>query len=261
MSSSEPIDQILSVKKALLEGWIRTRGQKRDSIHVSDLLHCRRRVCFERLDLNPVIIDEKKMKYFIGGEVKHLQLQNLLGPDFDCEKEVTYTTPKGIRIIGHCDAIHRDTKTCIEWKITESTKVSRDPYSYHLKQLMMYLAILGYSKGVLMYMIIGSTHKVSDYFPTYHITMTEDERYNILERIEKNATELQNGINNRDPNLVGHVLGSSIYRNPNGDNWYCLSCPYKQKCNGYKEFESEDDLQRMQENLFTELRSRRLKGT
>jgi hypothetical protein len=145
--------------------------------------------------------------------------------------------------------------TVVEFKTTESVKVAHEPYSYHLRQLMMYLSILGYSKGVLIYLIVGSTHKVSNYFPEYHITMTEDERHNMLERIQKDATELQYGIDNRDPNLVGHVLGSSIYRNPDGRSWYCSSCPYKKFCSGYKEFESEDDLQKMQESLFTELRS------
>ncbi|MGB8936912.1 MAG: PD-(D/E)XK nuclease family protein [Candidatus Nitrosopolaris sp.] len=186
------------------------------------------------------------LKYFIGGEIKHLQLQNLLGPDFDCEKEIVYTTPNGVRIIGHCDAVHRATNTVIEFKTTESVKVGHEPYSYNLKQLMMYMAILNSSRGVLLYLIVGSTHKISEYFPEYHLTMTEDERHNMLKRIQKDATELQNGINNKDPNLVGHILGSSIYRNPDGKSWYCSSCPYKKACNGYKEFESEDDLQKMQ---------------
>jgi hypothetical protein len=52
-------EEIFSIKQKLLEGWVKTRGQKRNSIHVSDLLHCHRRVAFERLDPNPPRIDEK----------------------------------------------------------------------------------------------------------------------------------------------------------------------------------------------------------
>ncbi|MFY9871263.1 MAG: hypothetical protein WAK17_16230 [Candidatus Nitrosopolaris sp.] len=101
--------EIFSLKKILLEGWVRIR-KPRTEIHISDLIHCRRRVAFERLDENPPVIDERKLKFFLGGETRHLQLQNLLGPDFDCEKEITYVCKtNGIKIVGHCDAIHRDT--------------------------------------------------------------------------------------------------------------------------------------------------------
>jgi hypothetical protein len=178
----------------------------------------------------------------------------LLGDEFDCEKEITHTTPNGITIVGHCDAVHRATKTGIEFKTTESTKVAHEPYSYHLRQLMMYLAILGYSKGILLYLIVGSTHKISDYFPEYHLTMTENERHNMLQRIQKDATELQKGLDNKDPDLVGHVLENFNYINRGGNNWYCESCPYKKMCAGYKEPWELPEVEI--EKSFTQLRQR-----
>jgi hypothetical protein len=39
-------------------------------------------VCFERLDENIPIADEKKIKYFYSGEEKHRNLQALLGDEF-----------------------------------------------------------------------------------------------------------------------------------------------------------------------------------
>ena len=71
--------ETFSVKKKLLEGYMRTR-EKRTGIHVSDITHCKRRVAYERLDLNPPTIDERKLKFFIRGEIKHLRLQEILGP-------------------------------------------------------------------------------------------------------------------------------------------------------------------------------------
>jgi hypothetical protein len=53
---------------------------------VSDLVLCRRRVCFERLDPNPPKADEKR-------GYKHRALQELLGEDdFECEKEIIWSS-------------------------------------------------------------------------------------------------------------------------------------------------------------------------
>lgn len=79
---------MLNVKQKLLEGWTRRMAIKRQCIHISDLVLCKRRVCFERLDPNPPVADEKKIKYFYSGEYKHRALQELLGEEFECEKEV-----------------------------------------------------------------------------------------------------------------------------------------------------------------------------
>ena len=43
----------------------------------------------------------------------HLQLQELLGDEFECEKEVIYHTKDGIKIIGHVDAYHKPTDTVV----------------------------------------------------------------------------------------------------------------------------------------------------
>jgi hypothetical protein len=52
--------EILSVKEVLLKGWQRKRLEyKRQETHVSDLIYCRRKVAFERLDPNIPVVDEK----------------------------------------------------------------------------------------------------------------------------------------------------------------------------------------------------------
>ena len=47
----------------------------------------------------------------LAGQMKHVHLQNLLGPDFETEKEITYVTPNGIKIIGHIDGLYEITCT------------------------------------------------------------------------------------------------------------------------------------------------------
>jgi hypothetical protein len=74
---STPDSEILSIKQKLL-----------DSIHISDLMLCRRKVCFSRLDTPSPIADQKKIKYYMSGEIKHHYLQEILGPEFECEKEI-----------------------------------------------------------------------------------------------------------------------------------------------------------------------------
>jgi hypothetical protein len=194
-------------------------GQKRTQIHVSDIQHCLPRTAFYRLDKNSQTPDERTMKFWIGGEIKHLQLQEILGPDFQCEKEISHTCNIGIVVVGHVDAIHKESSTVVEFKTTESPKVGHTPWTWNILQLQMYMSILGSSKGVLMYLILGS--EVKNYFPEYHLTMDEDQRRFMLKKIERLAIELQAGIDARNPELVSHVADNPTYMNKSGLNWYC----------------------------------------
>jgi hypothetical protein len=205
-------NKILNVKDKLLKGWQRRLSEKRTDIHVSDLILCRRKVAFERLNTEPPIVSEKKIKYFHGGIRKHQLLQELLGEDeFEIEKEIVWTSPKGIQIVGHADLIHKETGVIIELKTTESTRVLKEgPYEHHLSQLKAYLAITGSSYGKLLYMILGYP-KAANYFPEYLVLWSyRAERAEILERLEKDAIELERGILERDPALVGHVATNSL---------------------------------------------------
>jgi hypothetical protein len=58
---SDSATEIPNVKQRLLNGWIAKRTKKLDSIHISDLIHCRRRVEFTRTDENPPMPDEKNV--------------------------------------------------------------------------------------------------------------------------------------------------------------------------------------------------------
>jgi hypothetical protein len=236
MTVEEPTPEIINIKQALLRGWVRTRGQKRTQIHVSSILHCHRKACFEYLDPNPQKIDERTFKHFLLGASIHSQLQQILGEEFECEKEVNYTFSNNLQIIGHIDAFHKPTSTVIEFKTSNAVTVKdkEGVYPYHLTQLQYYMALTGASQGVLLYIIMGSSY-LSDYFPQYHLTITENQRRYILERIERDVTELQMGIDNNLPNSVRHVLDDSntcvestaecgVYSSARGDDAICCLC-------------------------------------
>ena len=63
------MSEIPNIKQKLIEGWLRTRGQKRTQLHVSP------QGAYEYLDSAPPTIDERKLSYFLNGEIKHLNLQ------------------------------------------------------------------------------------------------------------------------------------------------------------------------------------------
>jgi len=94
-------EEILSAKQFLLNGWHRKRlEEKRTVLHLSDTLYCRRKSAFSYIDSLPPKPNDRKLKYFIGGEIIHGYLEKLLGPEFDCEKSITFTLPNGLNIVA-----------------------------------------------------------------------------------------------------------------------------------------------------------------
>jgi hypothetical protein len=135
-----PQKEELNIKKILLEGWAK-KMTIREGIHVSDLVYCKRKVCYN--NLNPVSQDMSKKKtevkahMILGGELAHLKLQSLLlGDEFKCEQEVVYTCRDGTKVVGHIDVIHIPSNTYIEFKTTESVSVVENCYPYNLLQLL-----------------------------------------------------------------------------------------------------------------------------
>jgi hypothetical protein len=80
--------EILNVKEKLIGGYL-TQHSKRSGIHISDTITCLRRTVFTHLDPNPIkTINDKQLKYYIQGELTHGKLEEWLGKDFDCEREI-----------------------------------------------------------------------------------------------------------------------------------------------------------------------------
>jgi hypothetical protein len=105
--------------------------------------------------------------------------------------------------------------------------------------LRIRLSILGYENGVLLYMVVGSN--VKNYFPEYHLKMTQQDRQRMLEKIERSVDELQFAVDNHNPNLAKAVVDNVDYINKSGDHWFCNSCPYKHSCTAYQEANSNSN--------------------
>ena len=64
-------------------------GKEREGIHVSDLLYCPRKTCYNKIDPRP--INNKQLNFFTSGKAIHGALQSLVkkNPDrYEIEKEV-----------------------------------------------------------------------------------------------------------------------------------------------------------------------------
>lgn len=235
-------EEFINVKKRLMEGWVKTKGQVRQDIHVSSLIHCRRRVCAEILG-EPEPLKERTFRSFLVGASIHALAQELLGEEFECEKEVSYTFPNGQKVVGHIDAFHKTTGTVVEIKTTNSVQVKDigGVYPYHLTQLRNYMSMMGSTSGILLYVIMDTPY-LSDYMPQYVMTMTEEERRRTLRHMEADATELWEAVDKRDLNhiQVWDIVKNSNYMTPDGSNWFCKNgCPLakSKKCEEYNLFE------------------------
>ena len=63
---------------------------------------------------------------------------------------------------------------------------------------------------------------IKDYFPEYVITFGYEKK-EILEKLERDAAELQRGIDLKNPGVVGHIAKDKMFFNEYSQNWLCNS--------------------------------------
>jgi len=193
------------------------------------------------LDLNPPEPTEQSIKSLLVGEATHRYIQSLLGSDeFEAEKELLWTS-SNVKVIAHPDLIHRPTGTVIELKTSTSMSIFRSPFESHLRQLRTYCALIGSSQGVLLYILLGKEgYEGEYYFKEYHVKISSNERCLILDKLDKDAVEIQRGFK-LGPSRVRHIFDDKEYLNKwTGKNWMCEGyCPYKEKCAIMREKESQ----------------------
>jgi hypothetical protein len=98
----------------------------------------------------------------------------------------------------------------------------------HVKQLKLYISILGSKYGKLLYVILGA-HKIRKFFTEYLVTVDEKERSMILEQLERDAISIMNGVFHKDASLVPYIANNPNYMRF-GRNYICANCPYREPC-------------------------------
>jgi CRISPR/Cas system-associated exonuclease Cas4 (RecB family) len=223
--------QVLDLRKALLDGLRTEYNKPRVGIHASDLVNCRRQVCFERI-AGRRTFSENTLMYFCSGEFEHQKLESILGPDYDCEREIIHNG-----IVFHPDAIYRPDNAVIEIKTARTDSVVKEPKETHIRQLKYYMAALNAPYGILQYIILN---KYENMFPSHFVTFKDDrERQEILDKLERDSLELEGGIVSKHPEYVKHIATDLEYMikvngKSTGRNWLCSSCDFKKECDAMR---------------------------
>jgi hypothetical protein len=101
----------------------------------------------------------------------------------------------------------------------------------HIRQLKTYMSLLNSPRGILIYLL--TSDKRDEYFQEYQATWSyPGERQDILDKLDKDASELQKGFESGDPSQVRHIYHDKQYISRwTGENWMCKNyCPYKGPC-------------------------------
>ena len=142
-----------SVTRKIFSSWERNHPKRTGMVHVSDLSYCFRKSVFSRPDLNPPPPNELTIRNLLVGEAVHRHIQNLLGDEFEHEKEIIWTGPSGTKVIAHVDLYHKETDTVIELKTTGTPAIMESPPFPHIRQLKTYMSLLNSPRGILIYLL------------------------------------------------------------------------------------------------------------
>ena len=207
----------MSILGTLYEALYEEYGQERDGVHVSDLIYCPRKTCFQKLE--PLPITNIQLNFFTSGKAIHGALQSLLKkyPDrFEIEKEVWYND-----LVAHIDIFDRETGVPIEAKSARIKNIEK-PKPHNLKQLEAYMAMTDSDKGIILYQCL--MHFEDKPFVEFEHTMTRAQRQATLDGLRNDADLLKYGIEQKAPSVIRHIAYDADY------NWLCRSCPYAKKC-------------------------------
>jgi CRISPR/Cas system-associated exonuclease Cas4 (RecB family) len=196
-----------------------------DGIHVSDLNLCLREVVFRKVD--PQAITEREIGFFTVGRAIHDSIQTLakIFPNYQVEKEINYEID-GITIKAHIDLYDKKQNIPIEVKTVRKKRLvengPEEPKPFNTEQLKMYMTLTDADKGFIVYQLL------LDYsdspFRVFEITMSKEERQEMLENMVTDAFHLQMNLDNKTPENTKHV-----FNNPD-KSWKCSYCKYSESC-------------------------------
>ena len=212
------MDNILPM---LIESLEEEYSKPREGNHVSDIVLCPRKTCYQKID--PIPLDMKSLNFFSSGRAIHESLQVLANryPDrFEIEKEVVSNT-NADAITGHIDLYDKIEGVPIEAKSMRVKDIT-EPKPHHVDQLKAYMALTGSNHGILLYQLL--LHFEDKPWREYHITMSLEERVKKLNEMQLDVFKLQLAVTKRDPQLARHIAYVP------GLNWMCRTCPYEVEC-------------------------------
>jgi len=212
-------------------------GQEREGIHVSDLIYCPRKTCFQKL--KPLPITNLQLNFFTSGKAIHAALQSLVKkyPNrFTIEKEIWFED-----IVAHVDIFDEIEGIPIEAK-SARVKAMLTPKAHNLTQLRVYMSITDSDKGIILYQCLMNFD--DNPFVEFEHTMTKAERVETLNKLAVDAELLKAGIAAKDPSIVRHIAYDENFRDKIGGNWLCKSCPYLIECQDMRNRERVRDFQK-----------------
>ena len=210
--------------------------QERDGIHVSDLIYCPRKTCFQKIE--PMPLTAVQLNFFTSGKAIHAALQSLIKkyPErFEIEKEVWYNN-----LVAHIDIYDNENMMPIEAKSARVAKMEKAK-PHNIAQLEAYMAMTDSDKGLLLYQCL--LHYEDKPFVEFVHIMTKSQRIFTLEKLKSDASALQEGIRQNNPSLVRHIAYDNNY------NWLCRSCPYTKKCDKMRAAERGHLFQKIETNV------------
>lgn len=211
-----------------LQELLRKEYQKPRTVgHVSDIVLCPRETYYRHT--NPQPINKFELSHFFVGQSYHVAIQVLAKNDPDRYVAEEPVKGDGGFIEAHIDLYDKIDNICYEIKtIRKGTvlanltdEIIRNDKEFNINQLKMYMALKGAAFGIILYVMIQDYNEPFKEFP---VTMTSEERADMLQYMESEMAALQYAIDTKDAAKARHIAYDPKL------NWKCLYCKYKTEC-------------------------------
>lgn len=194
-------------------------SRRREGWHVSDVVLCPRQHAFKTTDPKSVIPTDREINLYSSGKSIHEAIQKLFMSNrmrFEIEKYVEY---EGVQ--GNVDIYDKKKNEPLEFKTIRAAAINQ-PKSFHLEQLMYYMAMLDVSVGQIIYQCL--LQYAGNPFVSFEVTMEENERAAQLMKLKREIVSLQLAVEMKDPKRArGVYLDKQMM-------WLCRECPYLLRC-------------------------------
>jgi hypothetical protein len=143
--SGDQEEEYLSLMRAVLKDWY---SKPRDGWHVTDIIMCPRQRVFRQIDSACHPPTDREINMYSSEKAMHEAIQRLFMSNrmrFEVEKYVEYA---GIQ--GSIDIYDKKKNEPLEFKSLRAATIN-EPKSFHVEQLMYYMAMLDVPIGQIIY--------------------------------------------------------------------------------------------------------------